>query len=786
MPIELLAPAGDREALVAAVQNGADAVYFGTAGFNARRGATNFAGEALREAVEYCHLRGVRVHVTLNTLVRQDELGALEETIRAIDDARADAVIVQDLGVAEAVRRLAPGLELHGSTQLAVHNRQGVDYLAEHGFHRAVLAREMEFDEIAACRGRGVALEVFAHGALCVSCSGQCLFSSLVGGRSGNRGMCAQPCRLPYRLDGREGYLLSPRDLMLLGELDKLRAAGADSLKIEGRLKRAEYVAVTTAAYRRALDMIEETGKYIPSEADVEALRQIFNRGGFTQGYIGGLKDRELMYPERPNHIGVAVGKCVRPGKVRLERDLDEKDSLVLRRAGEEDRPVKLLGVAGEQVVCPGAQAGDALVRLVSGTQMRDARESYRGENRTLPVRAELRLKVGEPANLTVRSGDIAAQAVGAEPVQAAQVRPFDPAWAEAQLSRTGGTPYRLEQVHMDADANAFMPVSAMNALRRDALEALGKARLAALEARPAGEDTLRVPAVEETPATQPKLLAQSGDPAVLLRAAQAGADALVFAPEDLRPAALDTVAAALAPQGFYLALPQVLRAETLELIHAWAGANAGRIRGVYLNNVGQLGLEWPGVKIADFGLNIMNTLSLAEARAAGAERFVPSVELNCGQIALVGGPRELIVYGRIPLMHLRHCPLRAGDKHATGTHAACRRCDAVPAGERINAKALVDRKDVAFPLRRIAADTGCVVQVLNSVPLLLLRRANRLPAALAWRLLLTADDPVELLIRAHRACAAGESGRTACDPGDWAQIEAMNTTTGHYFRGVE
>ena len=224
---ELLAPAGGMEALIAAVQNGADAVYLGARLFNARRGADNFDEGGLREAVSYCHARGVRVHVTLNTLVRDGEMAALEEQVREAAEAGADAAIVQDLGVAALVRQMAPGLSLHASTQMAVHDRQGVEYLRDHGFDRAVLAREMPLAEIEQCAGLGVELEAFCHGALCVACSGQCLFSSLVGGRSGNRGMCAQPCRLPYRLGEARGYLLSPRDIMLLDELKAMDGPGS-------------------------------------------------------------------------------------------------------------------------------------------------------------------------------------------------------------------------------------------------------------------------------------------------------------------------------------------------------------------------------------------------------------------------------------------------------------------------------------------------------------------------------------------------------------------------------
>ena len=263
--MELLAPAGDMDALRAAVQNGADAVYLGAGGFNARRNAANFEGDALKAAIDYCHARDVKVHVTLNTLVREDELRALENAIGEINQAGADAMIVQDFGVARAVRRIAPEIQLHASTQMAAHNAHAAAFLKAQGFHRAVLARELTFEEMAACAACGIEIEAFVHGALCVACSGQCLMSSLVGGRSGNRGLCAQPCRLPWRLDDSEGYLLSTRDLCGIDDLACLRDAGVNSLKIEGRLKRAEYVAVTVAAYRRALDALYADEASIPA-----------------------------------------------------------------------------------------------------------------------------------------------------------------------------------------------------------------------------------------------------------------------------------------------------------------------------------------------------------------------------------------------------------------------------------------------------------------------------------------------------------------------------------------
>lgn len=767
---ELLCPAGGRDALIAAVQSGADAVYLGAGAFNARQSADNFDGDALTEAIRYCHLRNVRVYLTLNTMVREDEFPALEDSVRAIAEAGADAVLVQDFGVARAVREIAPGLALHASTQMAVHNRAGVEFLKAQGFSRVVLAREMSLDEIRDCAQAGVELEVFVHGALCVACSGQCLLSSMVGGRSGNRGRCAQPCRLPYRMDGKEGYLLSTRDLCALNLLDELQGAGVDSLKIEGRLKRPEYVAAVTAAYRRALDHPD-----LPR--DETPLKQMFNRGGFTSGYLTGLDDARLMFAQRPNHLGVAVGECVRAGQLSLNENLDSADALVLRDARGADRPVKLSGQSGERIACADAHPGDQLIRLVSEAQMRAAREACEGEHRAVPVTAELLLRVGQPARLAVSDGEHAVCVQG-EAVAPARSRGADLPRIEAQLRKTGGTAYVMKRVEIDADENAFCPVSALNALRREALERLDEMRLPPpLELRPAPEfeKTAHVfPAV-------PQILVQSGDPSLLQSTLSMGADGAIFAPRDVRPDALRAAAERL-PERFSLAIPMVLSQKSLETLNEWASAHAERIDAAYLSNVADFAFSWPGVWKGDASLNAASSAAVFQLRQWGCKTLTPSLELTAGQIDALGGGRELIVQGRIPLMQLRHCPYRAvhGLK---GAHAECRRCDSCAPEERVDAKSLTDRTDAEFPLRRRASDDGCVVELLNSVPLNTLRRIRRLPKSDAWRLLIDDMDELKALLPLYLAAARGEDPRLRPE---WSAIEGQNTTTGHYFRGVE
>ncbi len=756
---ELLSPAGSAAAMVAAVQCGADAVYLGAGDFNARKGADNFGGE-LEAAVGYCHARNAKTYVTLNTMVRQDELSRLEATIAEICAAGADGVIVQDAGVARAVRQMAPTLPIHASTQMAVHNRQGVDFLVQQGFTRVVLAREMEYAEIARCANRGAELEVFVHGALCVSCSGQCLLSSLIGGRSGNRGLCAQPCRMKYRMDDHEGYLLSTKDLCGLDGLTSLLQAGANSLKIEGRLKRPEYVALATSVYRAALD-----GSDFDLETAKAELAQMFNRGGFTKGYGFGANDVELMYHKRPNHLGVEVGRSRRNGDLQLSATLDPKDALVLRRSGCEDIPVKADRLGD-------VKKGDSLIRLVSEEQMRRMQALFTGEKKKFPIKMRLRLKTGTPAEIEVSDGTYHIALKG-EVVQQANSRPADPARIRAQMEKLGDTPFCIEDYEAEIDEMAYLPVSALNALRRLAMEKLFEQRMG----QPHACGSMQLPAIEAAKRVQPELIAQSGDPEILTRALDAGADRAVFAPEDVRCAALESAAKAL-PEQFDLALPMVLAENSLDSLHAWAQANTARIRRCYISNIGQLALEWPGEKIAAPSMNIANSLSIAQMRDWGVETYVPSLELNKGQIDAHGGSRQLTVYGAIPLMQLRHCPLRATEG-LKGLHKDCRRCDA--SAEPIGGKCLTDRTGASFPLRRIATEDGCIIQLLNSAKLMLLRKS--LPASTGWLLLLDGDDPIEEVVRLHRIAIDG--GNFRADPA-WQAIESMNTTTGHYFRGAE
>ena len=769
--MELLSPAGNREALIAAVENGADAVYLGGKTLNARRGAGNFDDDELKWAADYLHERGKRMYVTVNTVVKQEEMPLLYETASSLAHAGADGAIVQDFGVCQVLGELLPHLPLHASTQMAIHNRQGAAELKKRGFHRAVLAREMTLEQIRACADEGIEIEVFAHGALCVACSGQCLFSSMVGGRSGNRGVCAQPCRLPYRLTGAaeaDGYLLSTKDLMTVDMLDCMARAGVTSLKIEGRLKRPEYVAVVTRAYRRALD-----GECV-TEADREALRQIFNRGGFTDGYLQGVVDGTLISRVRPSHWGSRVGMAVSTKKIVLNADVLAQDALAVRTSSGEDVPVKLCGRAGESVANPAGVVGDVM-RMVSEEQMAQARESWRETVRTVGVRAEVYIEEGTPARAYVTDGTNTAEATGWTPETARSA--VDEARIRAQFEKTGGTPYRMDEVVIHISGQPFAPASGLNALRRDALAALSEKRIMAMRVT---DTEVKTPVPHSLPSEgrpeRVRLVAQARSAALLAAAKEAGADECAFEPADVRRGALDAQTRGLTE--FFLYLPPVMDEKSLSYVNEWAFENDQRIRGVYLTNFGQAGLKWPGAKRYDAALNLANAAAVA---FLGAETsvYTPSLELSTKEIEAVGGRRELIVYGRVPLMHLRHCPVNAA--RGGGRHADCHACDVARAGARTDDSALIDRKRVRFPLSRLAEEGGCVVDVENSVPLSLLKHTGRLPAACGWRMRFTDEDErqVRALTEAFRRLADG--GRL-----NEADAEPERITTGHYFRPVD
>ena len=411
--IEILAPAGGFDSVVAAVRSGADAVYLGEKRFSARASAKNFSDEELRQAVAYCHIHDVKVYVTLNTLVFDEEFPALADAIRAAAEADADALIVQNMGVARLARQIAPDLPLHASTQMSVHTASGVQALCEMGFKRVVLAREMSREEIKKAARIPVELEVFVHGALCMSVSGQCYFSAMLGSRSGNRGACAQTCRLPFSVNGqRGGYALSLKDNSLIPHLADMQAIGIASAKIEGRMKRPEYVAAAVRA------CVEQRDLGFITDQTAEQLRGVFSRTGFTDGYYTGKRGAGMF-------------------GTRTREDVVSADEKLLAQI----------------------------------------RQGYKDEYSHIPLCGSFSAKIGERAVLTLTDGAHTAEVLSACAAEPAQRVALTAEKCRAQLGKTGGTAYLLQSVSIAIDENLSLPLAALNTMRREALEQMDRLR---------------------------------------------------------------------------------------------------------------------------------------------------------------------------------------------------------------------------------------------------------------------------------------------------------------------
>ena len=595
--LELLAPAGSMEALRAAVQNGADAVYLGYDTFNARMGAQNFSADELQEAVVYCHVRGVKVHLTLNTLVSDREMPQAADVIRTAAAFGVDAFIVQDLGVAALCREIAPSVAIHASTQMSIHSLEGVQQAAELGVSRVVLARELPREEIAhICRRSPVEIEVFVHGALCMCYSGQCYLSSVIGRRSGNRGLCAQPCRLPYGYGRFEPsrYPLSLRDNCLIEYLDDLRRMGVASLKIEGRMKRPEYVAVVTKAYRAAID-----GKPV-TDNDMEELEAAFSRQGFTQGYYLGKKGVSMFGTRQDPE--------------------DNRELFAAARATYEN-----------------------------------------GENVHIPVRFYAIIRRGEPAQLAVEddAGHVC-KARGPVP-QEAQVRSLTEDELSERLGKTGGTPYRCVQMRAVIDAGLMLPASAINAMRRDVLAELtarrGRTPLMQLGAYNApalydgmsGEPQLTI-AVRSVQQITSRMLAMR--PAVLY----VPLSEIIDNPDLPERLGVETQLAAILPRVFWSGenaqIAEQLKKAYLMGVRQLLVGNLGQVR------VGKAaGFAVRG----DFGLNIYNSRAMHYLRAQGMDSQLLSFEMTLPQIRDISKavPSEVLIYGRLPLMLTENCIIK-------------------------------------------------------------------------------------------------------------------------------
>lgn len=497
--IELLSPVGDFECLKAAVQNGADAVYFGANSFSARAFASNFDDNTLEKAINYAKIRGVKTNLTLNTLIKNNEMQEAIDLASKAYKYGIDAIIVQDLGLAKYLIKNFPGLAVHASTQMSIHNLEGVHELEKLGFSRAVLSRELSIKEIDdICKNSNIEIEVFVHGALCISYSGQCLFSSMVGGRSGNRGKCAQPCRLPYELLENnsvidKGYLLSPRDLCGLEYLPQLVKAGVTCLKIEGRMKTPEYVATVTRIYRKYLDIIFSKKDYTIDEKDKNDLLQVFNRGRFSSGHLGLEANNKLIYKEKSNNMGIYLGKISNfnnnkghisfttqsslniGDKICVENKKHETSIYTISELMINNKNIKQAN-SGDLIKIGRMKGnifvGDKIFKLSDKTLSTYALNTLNSENKKINLNCKLIIKKDTPISITISDSNNNEINVVSETIPVDAINsPITKERLISQLSKTNDTPFKFTNFDIDLDDGLYIPnISSINELRRQSL----------------------------------------------------------------------------------------------------------------------------------------------------------------------------------------------------------------------------------------------------------------------------------------------------------------------------
>jgi putative protease len=732
---ELLAPAGDWDCARAAVENGADAIYFGLERFNARMRANNFSEADLPRLMDFLHRRGVKGYVTFNTLVFADEMAEAEQYLRVLMAAGVDAAIVQDVGICRLIRRLSPDFPIHASTQMTITSAAGLEFARSLGCSLVVLARECTLKEIekinrAGAPGPPLPLEVFVHGALCVAYSGQCLTSEALGGRSANRGECAQACRMPYELisDGQlvplgdRRYLLSPQDLAGLEVLPELLRAGVASLKIEGRLKSAEYVANITQVYRRALD-----GAAGPPSADTRyRLEMAFSRGLHT-GWFRGIDNQHLVHGRFGKKRGVYLGEVSRVAGgavfVRLQAPLKAGDGIVFDAGrpeeDEEGGRVSQLSANGEteirlfgQIDFKRVHIGDKVWKTSDPELDRALRRSFSG---TVPrFRRPLDLEVhghaGAPLTIIARdeAGNVA-RANSAMPLLPAQNQPLTTERLRDQLGRLGGTPFALGCLENKLEGPAILPMSELNRLRRELVSQIEE-----LRARPSRWTLQAAP----PPPAAVSLSAAPGPPRLIVLARtmeqleaalplDLAAIYLEFEDPKKYRAAVARFRAAGSRGEIFVAPPRIFKTGEEWVLEQVRSCEAD---GCLARNYDHLRFFAGWRQIGDYSLNVANGLSAEYFKALGLERLTASYDLNIAQLEglLRSAPPswfEITLHQHMPMFHMEHCLFCAFLSQGTDYTNCGRPCDKHPVQVR-------DRAGQEHPLK---ADAGCRTTVFNA-----------------------------------------------------------------------
>jgi len=815
--IELLAPAGSFEALKAALQNGADAVYLGGTEFSARAYASNFDRDTLKEAISYSHIRGMKVYVTVNTLLKDLELDKLLEYVGFLYDIDVDSLIIQDLGVLKIIREVYPDFELHCSTQMTLHNTHGVQAIKELGIKRVVLARELTLAEIKEIREKtGMELEVFVHGALCVSYSGQCLMSSFIGGRSGNRGRCAQPCRRAYQLVSSKGenekkelYHISMRDLNTFDEIGLIIDSGVTSFKIEGRMKKPQYVASIVGAYRRAIDHYLTEGKPFRSLELQQEMTQMFNRR-FTKGYILESSRDEIVNVEKPNNRGTLLGSVIdyNPRKNRLKLKLLSKLSAGYGievwgpKTSDTGGTVVGLFVDNEAVkqaekgqvveieIKGDVSKGDEVFKTLDINLMKDLEKTYDNniEAKKIIINGDIKLYEGKPIQLMLWDNDSNTVFVESEQAVERAIRlPLTREKLMENLNKLGNTPYAFEEVQVDLEDGIAVPLSMINGLRRDAIEKLNALRENRNHREPRGGEQ-QLPAFAKASRSdkielKDTFITVKVDTISQLKAVLAAKiDRLYYG--DINTLQEAIALCKEAKVSVYFRTSGIMKNTDYKRLEA--KLETTKPDGILAGDLGMLDYSRRALQIpaiADMSLNVMNshTISFVQEMEAAGVVISPELDLkSINQLTYADIDGEAIIYGKLPIMTMEYCPLK--DKKQC--NLKCKECSYPPYRYHWGIK---DAKQMTF---QFAKDCWGRTVFLNSQPLFMLDKLKDLKKTpiKSYRLDFTDETEAEIkeIFEHLEKQLEALADNTEVKEDFPTFIKVGGFTRGHYYRGVE
>ncbi len=754
--IEILAPVGSMDALYAAVENGADAVYLGGRLFNARQYASNFTDEELEKAVEYAHLRNVKVYVTVNILLDDNELEDVINYLIFLYNIDVDAIIVQDLGLSRIIRKLLPDFEVHGSTQMSINNYMGALFLEQQGIKRVVLARELSTDEIKYIKeNTNIELEAFIHGALCVCYSGQCLMSSLIGGRSGNRGRCAQPCRMAYSIVDieknkiispkfEEKYILSPKDLNTIDQLREIIDSGIVSLKIEGRMKKPEYVAVIVSRYRKELDRILGKHNEKLTEKDYRDIAQMFNRG-FTKGYIGDAYGKELISFDKPNNRGILIGEVIKVDKsfiyVRLEDTLDKGDGIeIINKNGEgygqiidkifdgdKDNKGRIIKIK----YINGVEAGSKVYKTFDSILNTIAAGTYTQKDnlKRIPINMAIEVKIGEPVKLVICKEQYYVSVSSEEIVEKGIKLSLDKEKIIKQMNKLGDTPYSLGSIDIGLEDGAMIPVSVLNGLRREGIKELDEKRRNFNQRIEITKEKLDEKIKEVFNYTskdvnkQRKISIKVDSYSQFQQLDLNKLDRIYLDYNDNIEEQIKEVKKY--NKELYVSTEKIISNEEFKSLEKVFDKIIDDVDGISASNIGTL--EFVGSKYntnihCDIGLNIFNSSTVKLLTENNVSSLTLSPELKLSQISNIcknnNVEYEAIGYGYFPLMTMKHCPM--------SLIKGCKNDENCATCELASGYGLYDRKGMTFEMKRKGSSTI----IYNSQPLIIVEYINKIFSA--------------------------------------------------------